>query len=133
MKGNERKMDADKVTSTAAIAAVASEASVLTDIVAKEKAEILVDPWKAKAFEEMAAYVNQAENSPAEDFHIFYLNALRTTVAVRTFWDGKGKKHETQGYARLNPTDEYNRIIGRYLAVKRARRGSIPKTIAPYI
>ena len=40
---------------------------------------------------------------------------------------------ETWGIARCNPGDVFNKTIGEYLAIKRARGGKVPKTIRPFI
>lgn len=39
----------------------------------------------------------------------------------------------TWGIATCSPGDRFNKTVGEYVAIKRARNGKIPKTFLPYI
>ena len=93
-----------------------------------------------KALTQMALYVKEAKANLKGDELIRTCtdSANKISICFREKLhgmtdDGEVDIEESWGIARCNPNDKFNKTIGEYIAVKRARNGKIPKTIRPFI
>ena len=107
------------------------------------------DPAKEKAMQSMAQYVKAAKSDadsgeklrmysdPKRGLNVCFREKVyectNSDEACSELCPGRAIVDENWGVAICNPGDKYNQTVGEYIAIKRARRAKIPKSITPYI
>lgn len=100
------------------------------------------NPAYEKAMQEVIKYVNEAENSEDEDLEYYVDHCAKVVVCRREFTYSipvaKGEPDSfggtiTYGLSKCCPNDRFNVVLGKYLALKRARNRPIAKTVRAVI
>lgn len=102
------------------------------------------NPEYEKAMQEVIKYVNNAELSEDENFEYYVDHSAKIVFCRRSahyLYPANPKEGSplvegydiTYGLSKCCPNDRFNVVLGKYLALKRARNRPIPKTIRSII
>ena len=96
------------------------------------------NPAYEKAMQEVIKYVDNAENSEDEQLEYHVDHSAKVVVCRREFFltppDAQCQGAIiTYGLSKCCPNDRFNVVLGKYLALKRARNRPIAKTVRAVI